>query len=90
MIGQRDAGESMKIARISFKTGRGYTEAEWSEADIPPLTDEELAQARPFADVFPELAARMRRNPTHPDASRRLAGASQGPRPSFGLPQGGG
>ena len=52
----------MKIAKKSFKPGRGYTEAEWNEADVPPLTDEELAQARPFAEVFPELAARMRKN----------------------------
>ena len=52
----------MKIAKKSFKPGRGYTEAEWNEADVPPLTNEELAQARPFAEVFPELAARMRKN----------------------------
>lgn|SRR5574337_294803 len=26
-----------------------------------PLTDEEIAQARPFAEVFPELAASIRR-----------------------------
>lgn len=29
-----------------------------------PLTDEELAQARPFAEVFPELAATIKRKKT--------------------------
>jgi uncharacterized protein (DUF4415 family) len=47
----------------AYKPGHAYTETEWNEADIPPMTDEQLAQARPFAEVFPELAARMERNP---------------------------
>lgn len=33
-----------------------------SDPDAPELTDEQLAQARPFAEVFPELAEKMRRN----------------------------
>ena len=39
------------------------------DPDNPELTDEELAQARPFAEVFPELAESIRRGrPPKPDA----------------------
>lgn len=33
----------------------GYTRADWDAVDTPEATDEELAQARPFKDVLPEL-----------------------------------
>lgn len=33
-----------------------------SDPDSPEATDEELAQGRPFAEVFPELAASIRKN----------------------------
>ncbi|WOF45435.1 BrnA antitoxin family protein [Sphingopyxis indica] len=33
-----------------------------SDPDAPEATDEQLAQARPFADAFPALADKMRRN----------------------------
>lgn len=33
-----------------------------SDPDNPEWTDEELAQARPFAEVFPALAEKMRKN----------------------------
>jgi uncharacterized protein (DUF4415 family) len=32
-----------------------------SDPDAPEATDAELAQARPFAEAFPELAASMRK-----------------------------
>jgi len=32
-----------------------------SDPDAPEATDEQLAQARPFAEVFPELAESIRR-----------------------------
>ncbi len=32
-----------------------------SDPDAPEATDEQLAQARPFAEAFPELAASIRR-----------------------------
>jgi len=32
-----------------------------SDPDNPELTDAQLASARPFAEVFPELAASIRR-----------------------------
>jgi uncharacterized protein (DUF4415 family) len=33
-----------------------------SDPDAPEATDEQLAQARPFAEAFPALADKMRRN----------------------------
>lgn len=33
-----------------------------SDPDAPEATDEQLAQAHPFADAFPALADKMRRN----------------------------
>jgi len=39
----------------------GYTREDWDEVDNPEWTDEELAQARPFAEVFPALAGKMRK-----------------------------
>ena len=45
-----------------FTPGRGYTQEDWDEvSDSPEATDEELAQARPFAEVFPDLAESIRR-----------------------------
>lgn len=53
-----------------FHPGRGYSKADWDEvSDSPEATDEELLQAKPFAEVFPELAEAMRRHrpaPTYP------------------------
>ena len=39
------ANESEKPAHIS--------QADWDAADIPEITDEELARARPFKEMFP-------------------------------------
>jgi uncharacterized protein (DUF4415 family) len=45
-----------------FTPGRGYTREDWDEvSDSPEATDEELAQAKPFAEVFPDLAESIRR-----------------------------
>ena len=51
----------MSSVRKTFEPGRGYTQEDWDDADIPPITPEQLAQARPFAEVFPELAEKMRK-----------------------------
>jgi uncharacterized protein (DUF4415 family) len=45
----------------AFTPGQGYTKADWDAVDSPPLTDEELASMRPFAEVFPDLAASIKR-----------------------------
>ncbi len=40
----------------------GYTRKDWDEVDSPELTDAELARARPFAEVFPAMAEKMRKS----------------------------
>jgi len=45
----------------SFKPGQGYTKEDWDAVQSPELTDEQMANAKPFAKVFPELAASMRK-----------------------------
>jgi uncharacterized protein (DUF4415 family) len=44
-----------------FKAGPGYTRKDWDDVQSPELTAEEMAKAKPFAQVFPELAASIRR-----------------------------
>ena len=44
-----------------FKPGQGYTRKDWDDVQSPELTDEQMAKAKPFAEVFPELAASIRR-----------------------------
>jgi uncharacterized protein (DUF4415 family) len=45
-----------------FAAGHGFTKADWDEvSDNPPLTDEQLAAMRPFGEVFPDLAASIKR-----------------------------
>ncbi|MCM5553953.1 BrnA antitoxin family protein [Pleomorphomonas sp. NRK KF1] len=51
-----------KNKKAEFQPGRGYSKTDWDAvSDSPEATDEELAQAKPFAEVFPELAEKMRR-----------------------------
>jgi uncharacterized protein (DUF4415 family) len=63
-----------------FKPGRGYTKKDWDDVQSPELTDEQMAKAKPFAEVFPELAASIRRGrgpnkaPTKKLVSLRLSG----------------
>ncbi|RUX33235.1 hypothetical protein EOA23_07605 [Mesorhizobium sp. M2A.F.Ca.ET.042.01.1.1] len=49
-----------------FTPGKGFTEADWDAVDSPEATDEQLAQARPFAEVFPDLAESIRRSRGRP------------------------
>jgi uncharacterized protein (DUF4415 family) len=45
-----------------FVPGRGYTQEDWDEVGDPHQpTDEQFAQAKPFAEAFPELAASIKR-----------------------------
>ena len=45
-----------------FVAGQGYAREDWDVvSDNPPLTEAELHQARPFSEVFPDLAASIRR-----------------------------
>ena len=53
-----------------------YTQEDWDEvSDNPELTDEQLAQARPLADVMPELveAVRRRRGPQKAPLKAQIA-----------------
>ena len=48
--------------QAEFKPGRGYSREDWDAvSDNPEWTEEDFALARPFAEVFPELAASIRR-----------------------------
>jgi uncharacterized protein (DUF4415 family) len=61
----------MKKAKVltEFQPGRGYTKADWDEvSDNPEWTAEDFKQARPFADVFPDLAASIVRSRGRPAA----------------------
>jgi len=58
--------------RQVVRTRPCYTREEWDAVDSPPLTPEQLAQARPFAEVFPELAETLRRNVADRRASESL------------------
>src|ERR1700730_17327446 len=64
----------------SFKPGHGYTRKDWEAVQSPELTAEEIAKAKPFAEVFPEFAASIRRGrghnkaPTKKLVSLRLSG----------------
>src|ERR1700759_4309476 len=44
-----------------FKRGQGYTKKDWDDVQSPELTDEQIAKAKPFAEVFPDLSASIRR-----------------------------
>ena len=39
----------------------GYTRADWEGVDAPEATEDQLAQARPFAEAFPDIAGQMRK-----------------------------
>jgi len=70
----------MRKRQKSFKPGQGYTKKDWDAVQSPELTDEQMAKARPFAEVFPELAASIRKGrgpnkaPTKKLVSLRLSG----------------
>lgn len=45
-----------------FTAGKGFTREDWDAVDSPVLTDAQIASARPFAEIFPEVAEEIRRN----------------------------
>lgn len=52
-----------KPKMANFQPGRGYSKADWDAvSDSPEATEEELAEAKPFVEAFPELAEAMRRS----------------------------
>lgn len=53
--------------RDEFVPGRGYSREDWDAvSDNPEWTEEEFRKARPFAEVFPELAESIRRTRGRP------------------------
>lgn len=52
----------MTKLKKQFEAGHGYTKEDWDAVDSPPATKEQLAQAKPFGEAFPELAETMRKN----------------------------
>jgi uncharacterized protein (DUF4415 family) len=64
----------------SFKPGRGYAKKDWDDVQSPELSAEEMAKAKPFAEVFPGLAASIRKGrgpnkaPTKKLVTLRLSG----------------
>jgi uncharacterized protein (DUF4415 family) len=48
--------------QIEFQEGRGYSKEDWDEvSDNPEWTEDDFKNARPFAEVFPDLAESIRR-----------------------------
>ncbi len=48
--------------QTEFKEGRGYSKDDWDAvSDNPEWTEEDFKNARPFAEVFPDLAESIRR-----------------------------
>jgi uncharacterized protein (DUF4415 family) len=46
-----------------FEPGHGYTKEDWDAvSDNPEWTEEDFKKARPFAEVFPELAESIRKS----------------------------
>ena len=59
---QSSQADQLPLTDAQRDAARGYTDADMAEVmDIPEMTDEEIAGARPFAEVFPEMAASIRR-----------------------------
>jgi uncharacterized protein (DUF4415 family) len=64
-----------------FSSKRPLTDAEEAEIqrmiasdpDNPELTDEQMAEARPFAEAFPTLADSVKRGPGRPKLDKTLA-----------------
>ncbi len=52
-----------------FKPGQGFSKKDWDAVQSPELTDEQMAKAKPFAEVFPDLAASIRQERGPKEAS---------------------
>ena len=66
----------MKAFDSRHAAKHGYTREDWDAVDSPELTDEELAQARLFVEVFPELAEKIRKS---------IAGRPKAPNPKIAV-----
>lgn len=51
-----------KLNTPQYEAGLGFSKTDWDAVDSPALTKADLAKAKPFSEVFPELAEKMRKN----------------------------
>lgn len=61
-----------KTIKKEFQPGRGYTKEDWDAVDSPELTDEQIAQGKPFAEAFPDLAESIKRSRGRPPVEKPL------------------
>jgi uncharacterized protein (DUF4415 family) len=54
------------MARTKTKAARGYTKKDWNAVQSRELTAKQMAKARLFAEVLPDLADSIRRNRGRP------------------------
>ncbi|RWO17764.1 MAG: hypothetical protein E5Y16_37820 [Mesorhizobium sp.] len=53
--------------QTKFEPGRGYSKEDWNAvSDNPEWTEEDFRNARPFAEVFPDLTESIRRSRGRP------------------------
>lgn len=56
-----------------FEPGRGYSKEDWEAvSDNPEWTEEDFKRAKPFAEVFPDLAASIRRRGPQKAPTKKL------------------
>ncbi|MCF4165114.1 BrnA antitoxin family protein [Zavarzinia compransoris] len=54
-----------------FEPGHGFTKQDWDDVcDNPEWTAADIAKARSFAEVFPDLAESIKRMPGRPKSDR--------------------
>ena len=56
----------------NFAPGRGYSKEDWDAVESPELTDEQIAQGKPFAEAFPDLAESVRKGRGRPPVATPL------------------
>ena len=64
----------MRKIKNQFVPGQGFSLEDWNEvSDNPEWTAEDFAKARPFAEVFPELAASIAKNGVIMQGSKKIS-----------------
>ena len=68
------SGTRLKVTKPDpeFQEGKGFTKADWDAVDSPEATDEQLAQAKPFAEAFPDLMESIKRSRGRPPVEKPL------------------
>ena len=66
VINLRKANRRKSFAMASPKKPEHISQQDWDDADIPEVSDEEFARARPFSEVFPNVYEALTRGPGRP------------------------